>query len=57
VQREYPHLPAAHVEREAKLIAAGLLAGANFDTYVPLLTARYLRERLADDRPAGRIAA
>jgi hypothetical protein len=47
VRREFPHLPSEHVEMQAKLIADDLLADANFDNFVPLLTTRYLRERLA----------
>jgi hypothetical protein len=47
VRQEFPYLSAEHVERQAKLIADELLARANFDNFVPLLTTRYLRERLA----------
>jgi hypothetical protein len=57
VRQEFPHLPAEHVERQAKLIANQLLLRANFDNFIPLLTARYLREQLAAHGHEVRAAA
>lgn len=44
---EFAHLPAELVDRELGLVAAALLAEATFDDFVPLLTDRRVRERLA----------
>jgi hypothetical protein len=57
VRREFCHLSAEHVERQAKLIADDLLSHANFDNFIPLLATRYLRELLAADAHQAQAAA
>ena len=45
---EFAHLPSEMVDDEFRDVAGGLLARANFDDFVPLLTDRRVRERLAE---------
>jgi len=48
LEDEFGHLPSEFVEGEFHDVAADLLEHAHFDDFVPLLTDRRVRERLAE---------
>jgi hypothetical protein len=46
--REFKAVPHALIASEIEATAARLLEGARFDDFVPILTHRYVRDRLKD---------
>ena len=46
LEREFPQVPAEHVDEHVELVASDLLAQAHFEEFVPLLVHRNVRSRL-----------
>ena len=46
LEREFPQVPAEHVDEHVDVVAADLLAQAHFQEFVPLLVHRHVRSRL-----------
>ena len=46
LEREFPQVPAEHVDEHLEDVASDLLAQAHFEEFVPLLVHRHVRSRL-----------
>lgn len=46
LEREFPQVPAEHLDEHLEDVASDLLARAHFEEFVPLLVHRHVRSRL-----------